>query len=115
MYQQRYAEVAGDSASAAREGERRALQTAIDKLSLAKARGPLSPEAFEATDFLRRLWSILIMDLSSEENRLPPDLRASLISIGIWVRREADLIDSGQSTNFDGLIDVNQIIADGLV
>jgi flagellar biosynthesis activator protein FlaF len=114
MYQQRYAEIASGSAKSARAREKEALDAAIVKLSVAKVRGALTPEAFEATDFLRRLWSIFIMDLSNEENGLPPELRASLISIGLWVRREADLIDSGQSENFDGLIDVNQLIADGL-
>ncbi|WP_457798529.1 flagellar biosynthesis regulator FlaF [Methylocystis sp. S23] len=114
MYQQRYAEIAGDSAKSAREREREALQAAIAKLALAKARGALSPEAFEATAFVRRLWTIFLADLSAEENGLPADLRAALISIGLWMRRETDLIDEGKSSNFDGLIDLNQIIADGL-
>ncbi len=114
MYQQRYAEIARDSTKSARRKEKEALCAAIDKLTLAKSRGPLSPEAFEATAFVRRLWAIFIADLGNDENGLPPDLRASLISIGIWICREADLIDQGRSQNFDGVIDVNQIIADGL-
>ncbi|QGM98005.1 flagellar biosynthesis regulator FlaF [Methylocystis parvus] len=114
MYQQRYAEIASDSARSAREKEREALQAAIARLNLAKARGPRSPEAFEATAFVRRLWTIFLADLGNDDNGLPPELRASLISIGIWMRRETDLIDRGESENFDGLIDINQIIADGL-
>ncbi|WP_442754606.1 flagellar biosynthesis regulator FlaF [Methylocystis sp. JAN1] len=114
MYQQRYAEIADDSPKSAREREKAALQTANAKLAAAKAHGALSPQAFEATDFVRRLWTIFIADLSSDENGLPPDLRASLISIGLWIRREADLIDQGKSSNFDGVIDINQLIADGL-
>jgi len=114
MYQQRYAEIAGDSAKTARERERKALETAIAKLVLAKTHGARSPEAFEATAFVRRLWMIFLTDLSGDENGLPPALRASLISIGLWIRREADLIDEGRSSNFDGLIDINQLIADGL-
>jgi flagellar biosynthesis activator protein FlaF len=115
MYRQRYAEIASDSAKSAREKEREALEAAIAKLTVAKARGPLSAEAFEATAFVRRLWTIFIADLGNDDNGLAPDLRASLISIGIWIRREADLIDQGKSTNFDGVIDVNRIIADGLI
>jgi len=115
MYQQRYAEIAGESGKSARAKEREALGLAIKKLSIAKARGALTPESFEATDYLRRLWTIFIEDLSNGENGLPESLRASLISIGLWIRREADLIDRGASTNFDGLIEVNQLIADGLV
>jgi len=115
MYQQRYAEIAGESGKNARAKEKDALEKAINKLAVAKTRGALSPESFEATNYLRRLWAIFIEDLSNDENGLPESLRASLISIGLWVRREADLIDTGASTNFDGLIEVNQLIADGLV
>jgi flagellar protein FlaF len=114
MYQQRYAEIADDSAGTARDRERRALEIAIEKLKIAKSRGAQSPESFEATNYLRRLWTIFLIDLSNEENGLPEALRASLISIGIWVRRESDLIDGGASTNYDGLIEINRLIADGL-
>ncbi|MEK4035339.1 flagellar biosynthesis regulator FlaF [Methylocystis sp. IM3] len=114
MYHQRYAEIASDSSNICRAREKDALERAVSKLAIAKSRGPLTPEAFEATDFVRRLWSIFIADLSNEENGLPEELRASLISIGIWVRKESDLIDRGQSANFDGLIDINKLIADGL-
>lgn len=114
MYQQRYAEIASESSTTARAREKDALERAIVKLTSAKSQGPRTPEAFDATDFVRRLWSIFIADLDNEENGLPADLRASLISIGFWVRREADLIDRGESENFDGLIDINRTIADGL-
>ncbi len=114
MYQQLYAEIAGDSSKSARAKERDAIHFAIKKLTAAKANGASSPESFDATDYLRRLWTIFLLDLSDEENGLPANLRASLISIGIWVRREADLIDKGASANFDGLIEINQIIANGL-
>ncbi|GLI92000.1 flagellar biosynthesis regulator FlaF [Methylocystis echinoides] len=114
MYHQRYVEMASDSSHSARTREKEALEKAIQKLAAAKSSGPLTPASFEATDYLRRLWSIFISDLCNEENGLPAELRASLISIGFWVRREADAIDRGASTNFDGLIDINRIIADGL-
>jgi flagellar biosynthesis activator protein FlaF len=115
MYQQLYKEIAGDSSKASREREREALEAANGKLHLAKERGANSAEAFEATNFARRLWSAFINDLNNDDNGLPLELRASLISIGLWVQREADLIDAGKSQNFDGLIQINQIIADGLV
>jgi flagellar biosynthesis activator protein FlaF len=114
MYQHRYTEVANDSAKASREREKEALESANAKLSLAKQRGIQTPEAFEATHFVRLLWSVFINDLNNDENGLPAELRASLISIGLWVTREAELIDEGKSKNFDGLIEINRIIADGL-
>jgi flagellar protein FlaF len=114
MYRQRYAEIASESSQSARQREKEALEQAISKLALAKSKGPMTPESFEATDFMRRLWSIFISDLCNDDNGLPAELRASLISIGFWVRRETEAIDRGESTNFEGLIDVNRIIAEGL-
>jgi flagellar biosynthesis activator protein FlaF len=115
MYRQSYAKIASDSSQSARAREKDALEQAISRLAVARDKGPRTVEAFEATDFTRRLWSIFIADLSDDDNGLPQELRASLISIGMWIRKEADLIDQGQSENFDGLIDINRLIADGLV
>lgn len=115
MYYQMYAETAGDSPKPARARERSLLEAAIRKLAVAKVRGSQSPESFEATANLRELWAIFLRDLSDEENELPLSLRASLISIGLWIGREASLIDAGKSENYDGLIEVNQMIADGLI
>lgn len=115
MYRRSYAEIAEDSPKAARERERELLERAIRLLALAKDRGLRSREAFEATAYLRRLWRFFLEDLGGDGNALPDSLRASLISIGLWILREADLLDLGQSKNFDGLIEINQMIADGLI
>ena len=71
-------------------------------------------EAIEAIHFLNRVWSSLIEDLGSPENALPGELRANLISIGLWLLREAEDLRQGRSDNFDGLIEVSQIIRDGI-
>jgi flagellar protein FlaF len=115
MYQQRYEEIAQDSSRNLRSTERRVLELAIGKLLSAQEKGSLTPEAFEATAFLRRIWAVFISDLSHPENALNENTRAGLISIGTWIQAELDRIDSGQSTNFSALIDINRIIADGLV
>ncbi|PWB82604.1 MAG: flagellar biosynthesis regulator FlhF [Methylocystaceae bacterium] len=114
MYRQYYAQVVEDSPGAARMRERELLERAIRLLAVAKIKGARSRESFEATSNLRQLWTIFIEDLGSEGNALPETLRASLISIGLWILREIDSIDSGGSDNFDGLIEINQMIADGL-
>jgi len=115
MYRRHYAEISEDASHNARRRERTILESAVEKLRDAKKRGARSPEAFEATAYVRQLWTVFISDLSNDDNALPVPLRASLISIGLWVRREVDRIDAGQSENFDGLIEINQMIADGLV
>ncbi|HEY8163068.1 MAG: flagellar biosynthesis regulator FlaF [Methylocystis sp.] len=114
MYQRLYDEVVNDSYSVARQREKELLEKGVKLLSMARIRGAKTVESFEATHFMRSLWSTLVLDLGNDENRLPVALRASLISIGIWILRELDKIDSGESANFDGLIEINRTIADGL-
>jgi len=115
MYQQIYEEIAQESSQNLRSTERRLLEIATDKLIRAQDIGSLAPEVFEATAFLRRIWTVFINDLSHPQNALSEDTRASLISIGFWIQSELDRIETGQSTNFAALIDINQIIAKGLV
>ena len=114
MYQFSYAEVVEDSGQEARRRERQAFERAIDLLKLAEESGPGSAEAAEALFFLQRLWTILTTDLASDENALPATLRASLISIGIWIAKEVEAIRAGRTRSFLGLIDINTIICEGL-
>lgn len=43
-----------------------------------------------ALEKVHRLWSILISDLGSPGNQLPPALRGQLISLGLWAQGETD-------------------------
>ena len=114
MYQFSYAEVLDETPQGARERERVAIGRSIDLLEAAEKNGTGSREAIEAVLFVRRLWGVLIEDLADSENDLPPTLRADLISIGLWVMREAEQIRLEKSTNFRGIIEVSKAIQDGL-
>lgn len=114
MYQAAYAEVLDDSNALARSHERQALTRAIELLSLAEKRGRRSREAVDALMFTTRLWNLLLQDLASPENALPLPLRANLISIGIWVVKEAERIRRDESDNFAGIIQVCDNIRGGL-
>lgn len=114
MYQFPYAEILEETPEACRGRERRAIERSIELLQAAQKSGARSREAAEALSFLRRLWSILIEDLGKPENDLPQALRADLISIGLWILREAEQIRLEKSENFAGLIDVSRTICEGL-
>jgi flagellar protein FlaF len=114
MYQFSYADIQTDSVADAKDRERQLLTRSIDMLVAARAVGSDSMEAIEALHFLNRVWTSLIEDLGSPENALPKELRANLISIGLWLLREAEDVRQGRSDNFDGLIEVSQIIRDGI-
>jgi flagellar biosynthesis activator protein FlaF len=83
-------------------------------LKLARIKGCGSREAIEALFFVTRLWTILLEDLAEEGNGLPSPLKASVISIGIWVLRRVEEIRQGKTDDFSGLIEVSQSISNGL-
>jgi flagellar biosynthesis activator protein FlaF len=114
MHMTHYDEILGDRLSEARDREREAIKRSIELLQKAREAGPRSREAIDALHYLDRLWSLLLDDLAHAENRLPKELKASLISIGIWILREVDLLRNERSENFAGLIDISQIISNGL-
>ena len=114
MYQFPYAEVLDETPQSARAREREAIERSIELLQTADKAGVQSREAVEALLFVRRLWSVLIEDLAKTENDLPQQMRADLISIGLWVMREAEQIRLEASSNFKGIIEVSTAIRDGL-
>ena len=94
MYQFSYAEVLDETPKGARERERQAIDRSIELLQRGRGAGVRSREAIEAVLFVRRLWGYLIEDLAKPENDLPQKLRADLISIGLWIMREAEQIQA---------------------
>ena len=114
MYQFSYAETVEDSLQDSRGRERDALSRAIELLELASRKGVTSQEATDSLVYLRKLWMILIEDLANPENDLPQGLKSELISIGLWMTRETDMISTGRSQNFAGLIEICGIVRDGL-
>lgn len=114
MYQFSYADIQSESVADAKDRERQLLSRSIDLLVAAREAGTRSMQAVEAIHFLNRVWTTFIEDLAGGENSLPSELRANLISIGLWLLREAESVRQGESENFDGLIEVSQIIRDGI-
>ena len=114
MYQFSYAEIQTNSVADARDRERQLLTRSIDLLVAARDERDKPIKMVEALHFLNRIWTAFLQDLGSVENELPGELRASLISIGMWLLREAEEIRQGRSQNIDGLIEVSEIIRDGI-
>lgn len=114
MYQFSYADIQTDSVADAKDRERQLLTRSIEMLTAAAAAGHQSMEAIDALLFTNRLWTSLLDDLGSSDNALPKELRANLISIGLWVLREAEDIRQGRTESFEGLIEVSEIIRDGI-
>ncbi|HEY3624246.1 MAG TPA: flagellar biosynthesis regulator FlaF [Roseiarcus sp.] len=114
MYEFAYNDVVEDSHQTMRARERVAIDRVIAMLRVAQQKGPQSRERVEALFYLRRLWSIFIDDLNGPNNELPDQLRAGIISIGIWMNKEIDRVRGGLTNDLTPMIEINQLIRDGL-
>ncbi len=71
------------------------------------------PKVPDALDWNRRLWSMLATDCGVEGNGLPDQLRASIISLSIWVSKHSSAVIRGDESIKD-LININKTIMEGL-
>jgi flagellar protein FlaF len=67
----------------------------------------------DALDWNRRLWSTLAADCAHPDNRLPETLRASIISLSIWVGKHTSLVIRRED-DIEPLIEINRMIMQGL-
>jgi len=67
----------------------------------------------DALDWNRRVWSALATDCSLPENTLPVQLRASIISLSLWVGRHSSAV-MRKEEDFEPLIEINRMIMQGL-
>jgi len=114
MIQVSYAEIESDSLVGSREREHQLLDQSIAMMDKALAEGPRSLAAVEAMHFTVRIWTHLLQDLAGADNELPDDLRASLISIGIWILKEAESVRQGEGGSVEQIRDITMILRDGL-
>ena len=114
MYEFAYNEAVEDSHQTMRARERAAMDRVIGMLRAAQEKGPLSRERIEALFYLRRLWTIFIDDLRDPNNELPEQLRAGIISIGIWMMKEIERVRARVSDDLAPMIEINEIIRDEL-
>jgi flagellar biosynthesis activator protein FlaF len=96
-----------------RQAEYRLFAEVTAALAEAKRTDARGTALVEALDWNRRLWSALAADCSGDGNALPRELRAQIVSVGLWVSRHATEVARGRG-DIDALIDVNRSIMEGL-
>ncbi len=67
----------------------------------------------EALHWNRQLWSALAVDCSASDNALPQPVRASIISLSIWVNKHTSAV-MRKEEDFAPLIEINRMIMQGL-
>ena len=110
-----YQEIAEDSPHNQRADERVLLLRAVGLLEAATAApDPAGRRLAEAITFSHRLWSALLLDLASTGNALPDDLKARLISIGLFVLAALEDARSGRTDGLQSVRDVSLTVAEAL-
>ena len=64
----------------------------------------------------RKLWSVLIADVTSPDNPLPQELRQNVANIGIFVMKQTvAVMDDPKPEKLGSLININRELAAGLL
>lgn len=67
----------------------------------------------DALDWNRRLWGALATDCADPGNQMAPPLRASIISLSIWVGKHTSAV-MRREEEIEPLIEINRMIMQGL-
>ncbi|MEL6217001.1 MAG: flagellar biosynthesis regulator FlaF [Pseudomonadota bacterium] len=96
-----------------RDVEYRVFGQITGRISHAMRDGAPFSELASALHENTRLWTALMADLAEQENELPMELRAQLISLGLFMRRHTDDVLRG-SAEPGVIVDINTAIMRGL-
>lgn len=101
------------STETAAEIEYRLFTTVTRSLVEVQDKKSHDPDFIKAIDWNRRMWSTFSTDCGAEGNGLPNELRASIVSLAIWVSKHSSAVMRGKESIID-LIEINRTIMEGL-
>ena len=109
-----YADILEDSGDQTRSREREALRMSVEAMEEAN-RDPLNPgKRANAIYVVNRLWSALLEDIASPDNAYPPELKAQIVSIGIFILRQCEVLRNDGKRDFSTIAEICKIIEKGL-
>lgn len=96
-----------------RSTEYRLMREITGQMMEAQAAGLKGAMLMESLHRNREMWSAFATDCGARGNGLPIELRAKIISIGLWVERFTSEVMAGRESIAE-LIAVNRTIMEGL-
>ncbi len=75
--------------------------------------GPRDEDFHNALQWNLRMWLAFQEDVSSDENQLPDELKAGIISLSIWMEKETFKALRGE-VELDDIIEINRTVMAGL-
>ncbi len=98
-----------------REVEAMAFTKAALMLEDAKKQSGNIEEFAKALRFNHLLWTIIQADLTEPDNQLPPEIKANVMSLSIFVDKQTTkALRTSAPTDLDVLININRNLAAGL-
>lgn len=114
MFNTAFDETLEDDQTQARARERDLLDEATNAIKTSADMPDDLGLRITAVQYNMRVWSFFLQDLASDENEMPNEVKASFISIGIFVLKHLQRMRIDRSLGFDPVIEINQTIANGL-
>lgn len=114
MFTQAYQEAAEDEQQSARDGEREIIERTIQQMIQSDLDPQNSNIRVSALHFTLQVWTYFLNDLASPENLTPKELKASLISIGIFIMRHLENMRQDPSLKFKPIREISETIREGL-
>jgi flagellar biosynthesis activator protein FlaF len=114
-YRLNYADIQSEAPIDAKSRERELLRRSIDMMEAAQGLDPSAKASIEAMHFTSRVWTAFLNDLAASDNELPDKMRACLISIGIWILKTLDAVRVAKRADYSGIIEITEIIREGLL
>ncbi len=100
----------------ARQTESRALLEAARRLSEVPVDGEKHDEYRASLRLNWRLWTIIQSDIASDENPLPSEIKANIMSLSIFIdKHTVGALAEPDTRKLGVLIDINRNIASGLM
>lgn len=98
-----------------REVEAMAFMKAASLLEEAKGNRQSIDEFSKALRFNHLLWTIIQADITEPENELPPEIKANVMSLSIFVDKQTNkALRTTEPADLDILININRNLAAGL-
>ena len=106
---------AGTHAGTPREREAALLIKAAAKLQRTKAPDATAEELDGALTFNRKIWTLFVGELLSDDHEMPKDLRQNLVNLGVFTfNKTLEIMMDPKNKSVDSLININRNIAEGL-
>lgn len=114
MFNQAYQDIIDDDQASARENERIALENTIQLMEHSMDNPSNAVLRMKAIHLTLQVWKYFVNDLASPENAISNQLKASLISISLFVVKHLEEMRTDRSLSFIPILEITESIREGL-